>query len=84
MKIENLSKVLDLKSMKSVIGGDNGKSAINTVGQAMNLAVPVSVLGSGPTNSAVHVSGTQNAQIWNSQFGGDSFLALFPFGGLVR
>jgi hypothetical protein len=79
MLIENLSKELDTKSMKTVRGGDNGNSASNVIGQVQNIGVPVSVLGYGPTNSAVHVSGTQNASIWNSQFGGDSFLALFPF-----
>jgi hypothetical protein len=85
MRIENLSKELSSTSMKSVIGGDNGNSANNTIGQVMNLSVPVSVLGYGPTNSAVHVSGTQNANIWNGQNAGDAFLALFPaFGGVVR
>jgi len=43
-----------------------------------NLVVPVSVMSYGPTNSSVHVNGTQNASIWNSQFGGDSFGILFP------
>jgi len=79
MMIQDLSKVLDTKTMKSVRGGDNGNSVVNTIGQTQSLIVPVSVLGNGPTNSAVHVSGTQNANIWNSQFGGDSFFALFPF-----
>jgi len=79
MMIQDLSKTLDTTSMKAVRGGDNGNSVVNTIGQAQNLVVPVSVLGNGPTNSSVHVSGTQNASIWNSQFGGDSFLALFPF-----
>jgi hypothetical protein len=85
MRIENLSKELSSKSMKSVVGGDNGNSANNTIGQVMSLSVPVSVLGNGPTNSAVHVNGTQNANICNTQLGGDVFLALFPaFGGVVR
>ena len=83
MLIENLSKELDTKSMKTVRGGDNGNSAVNTIGQIQNIGAPVSVLGYGPTNSFVHVSGTQNANIYNSQYAGDSFLALFPF-GLVR
>jgi len=83
MRIENLSKELDIKTMKTVIGGDNGNSATNTIGQAMNLAVPVGVTSYGPTNSSVHVNGTQNAGIFNSQFGGDSFFALFPSVGLV-
>ena len=78
MLIENLSKELDTKTMTAVRGGDNGNSASNVIGQAMNLSVPVSVLSYGPTNSNVHVNGTQNARIWNDQYAGDSFLALFP------
>jgi len=79
MKIQDLSKTLDSKTMTTVRGGDNGNSATNSIGQAMNLVVPVSTLGYGPSNTSVNVKGTQNAQIWNSQFGGDSFLALLPF-----
>jgi len=79
MKIQDLSKTLDIKTMQMVRGGDNGNSATNVVGQVMNIAAPVSTLGYGPSNTSVNVKGTQNAQIWNSQFGGDSFLALLPF-----
>ena len=79
MKIQDLSKELDTKTMKAVRGGDNGNSATNAIGQVMNLSVPVAVLSGGPSNSNVHVNGTQNAGIWNSQIGGDSFLALLPF-----
>jgi hypothetical protein len=79
MKIQDLSKALDTKSMKTVRGGDNGNSAVNTVGQLMNLSAPVTSLAYGPSNTSVHVNGTQNAQIWNSQIGGDSYLALLPF-----
>ena len=78
MKIQDLSKALDTKSMKAVIGGNNGNSATNVIGQVMNLAVPVAVLGAGPSNSSVHVNGTQNANIGNYQIAGDSYLALFP------
>jgi hypothetical protein len=78
MFIKDLSKELDTKAMSAVRGGDNGNSATNTIGQVQNLSVPVSVLGYGPTNSSVHVNGTQNASIWNSQYAGDSFAALFP------
>jgi len=84
MKIENLSKELDTKAMSAVRGGDNGASAVNTIGQVMNLSVPVSVLSGGPSNSSVHVNGTQNAGIWNDQYSGDAFLALFPSAGPVR
>ena len=78
MKIQDLSKALDTKSMQSVRGGDNGNSAVNTVGQLMNISAPVASLAYGPSNTSVHVNGTQNSQIWNSQIAGDSFLALLP------
>jgi len=79
MKIQDLSKELDTKTMKTVRGGDNGNSATNAIGQVMNLSVPVAILSGGPSNSNVHVNGTQNAGISNLQFSGDSYLALFPF-----
>jgi len=79
MKIQDLSKALDAKTMTSVRGGDNGNSATNTIGQAMNLVVPVASLSGGPSNTSVHVNGTQNAGISNLQFSGDSYvLGLFP------
>jgi len=85
MQIENLSKEkeLDTKDMTAVRGGDNGNSAVNTVGQVLNLSAPVAVGAFGPSNTDVHVNGTQDATILNDQFGGDSFSALLP-GGLVR
>jgi hypothetical protein len=79
MKIQDLSKELDTKTMKTLRGGDNGNSATNAIGQVMNLSVPVGVLSGGPANSNVHVNGTQNAGISNVQYSGDSYLALFPF-----
>ena len=79
MMIQDLSKELDTKTMKTVRGGDNGNSATNAIGQVMNLSAPVSVLSYGPSNTNVHVNGTQNAGISNVQFSGDSYLALFPF-----
>jgi hypothetical protein len=79
MLIENLSKELDTKTMTAVRGGDNGNSATNAIGQVMKLSVPVGVLSYGPANTNVHVNGTQNATIWNDQYAGDSFLALFPY-----
>ena len=84
MRIENLSKELDTKTMTAVRGGDNGNSATNTIGQVLNLSVPVAVGAGGPSNTDVHVNGTQNASIWNDQDAGDSFRALFPSLGLVR
>ena len=79
MQIENLSKDLDSKEMTEVRGGDNGNSAVNTVGQELNLSVPVNVLSKGPSNTSVDVNAKQNAKIWNEQEAGDSFLAEFPF-----
>jgi hypothetical protein len=78
MKIQDLSKDLDTKTMTAVRGGDNGNSATNTIGQALKLSVPVGVLSGGPSNTSVHVNGTQNAQICNNQIGGDSYFALLP------
>jgi hypothetical protein len=81
MLIKDLSKTLDTESMAAVSGGDNGNSATNTIGQVQNIYAPVGVAGYGPSNTDVHVNGTQDASIYNFQDGGDSFLALFP---LVR
>jgi len=78
MLIQDLSKELDAKTMSAVRGGDNGNSANNTIGQAMNLSVPVAVGTYGPSNTNVHVNGTQDASIYNEQFAGDAFFALFP------
>ena len=83
MLIQDLSKELDTQSMTAVRGGDNGNSATNVIGQLMNLSVPVGVVSYGPSNTNVHVNGTQNATIWNDQYAGDSFLALFRY-PLVR
>jgi hypothetical protein len=79
MLIQDLSKELDTKSMSAVRGGDNGNSATNTIGQVQNLSVPVASLSYGPSNTNVHVSGTQDATVWNYQDAGDSFKTLFPF-----
>jgi hypothetical protein len=83
MQIENLSKDLDTKTMTEVRGGDNGNSATNNVGQVLNLSAPVGVLSGGPSNTSVHVDGSQTANICNEQFGGDAFLALLPFEGKI-
>ena len=79
MQIENLSKELDTRTMTAVRGGDNGNSATNTIGQELNMSVPVTVGADGPSNTSVHVKGKQNASIWNDQYAGDSFSALFPY-----
>jgi hypothetical protein len=79
MLIQDLSKELDTMAMSAVRGGDNGNSATNTIGQALNLSVPVAVGAGGPSNTNVHVDGTQYATIWNDQDAGDSFKILFPY-----
>jgi hypothetical protein len=79
MKIENLSKELDTKSMTEVHGGDNGNSATNQIGQVTNLCVPVGVLSCGPSNVSVDVDAKQNAKVFNGQNAGDAYLALLPF-----
>jgi len=84
MRIENLSKDLDSKTMTAVRGGDNANAGTNTIGQAMNLSVPVAIGAGGPSNTSIHVDGTQKATIWNDQFAGDAFFALFPSRLAVR
>jgi hypothetical protein len=79
MLIQDLSRELDTKSMTAVRGGDNGNAATNTIGQELNLFVPVAVRAYGPANTNVHVNGTQDATIYNDQDAGDSFRTLFPF-----
>jgi hypothetical protein len=79
MLIQDLSKELDTKTMSAVHGGDNGNSATNTIGQVLNLSVPVAVGAGGPSNTNVHVDGSQYATIFNDQDAGDSFRTLFPY-----
>ena len=78
MKIQDLSKALDAKSMKSVVGGDNGASAASSILQAMGIDAPVAVgYGAGSAgNTFVHVDGTQNGNISNNQTSGDKFAAF--------
>ena len=79
MKIQDLSKELDTKTMSAVRGGSNyGNSASNIIGQDSKMFVPVTVGAAGPANTSVHVNGTQNASIGNGQIAGDSYLALLP------
>ena len=74
-----LNEELDSKAMAALRGGDNGNSANNSICQVTNLCVPVGVLAKGPANTSVNVDSTQNANIWNEQKAGDSYLALLPF-----
>ena len=78
MKIQDLSKTLDTKTMKSVRGGDNGTWAASSLLQAMGIDAPVAV-GYGPGsagNTFVHVDGNQNASVSNNQTSGDKFAAF--------
>ena len=84
MLIQDLSKELDTKTMSAVHGGDNGNSATNTIGQVLNLSVPVAVGAGGPSNTNVHVDGSQYASIFNDQDAGDSFRTLFPYAAVLR
>ena len=78
MQIENLSKDLDAKTLSETRGGDNGNSAVNNVGQVLNLSVPVGTLAGGPSNTTVDINAKQKADIYNEQFGGDLFKVSFP------
>jgi len=84
MLIQDLSKELDTKTMSAVRGGDNGNAATNTIGQVLNLSVPVAVGAGGPSNTNVHVDGSQYATIFNDQDAGDSFRTLFPYAAVLR
>jgi hypothetical protein len=78
MRIENLSKALDSKTMKAIVGGDNGVAATSTLLQQMGISAPVVVgYGAGAAgNTFVHVDGTQNGSIANHQTSGDKFAAF--------
>ena len=78
MKIQDLSKALDAKTMTTVRGGDNGASAASSLLQAMMIDAPVAV-GYGPGsagNTFVHVDGNQSGSIANNQTSGDKFAAF--------
>jgi hypothetical protein len=78
MKIENLSQDLDAQTMTAVTGGDNGNSAVNTVGQIANVCVPVDVAACGPANTFVDVDAKQKADVYSTQHAGDAFLVGLP------
>jgi hypothetical protein len=74
LKIQNLSKEID---MTAVRGGDSGTAVDNGIAQLQNMWVPVCVAGNnGPTNSFVHVNGSQKASVSNDLTNGDRFFAL--------
>jgi hypothetical protein len=78
MKIQDLSKALDTKSMQSVRGGDNGNSTASTILQEMGISAPVVVgYGAGSAgNTFVNVNGSQSGNISNDQTSGDKFAAF--------
>jgi hypothetical protein len=78
MRIQDLSKELDVKTMTAVRGGDNGTSAASSILQAMLISAPVAV-GYGPGsagNTFIHVDGSQSGDISNHQTSGDKFSAF--------
>ena len=78
MRIHDLSKELDIKTMQAVRGGDNGTSAASSILQAMMIGAPVTV-GYGPGsagNTFVHVDGSQSGNISTHQTSGDKFAAF--------
>jgi hypothetical protein len=78
MKIHDLSKTLDPKTLQAVRGGDNGTSAASSILQAMGIDAPVAVgYGAGSAgNTFIHVDGSQNASVSNNQTSGDKFAAF--------
>ncbi|MGO8854563.1 MAG: hypothetical protein ACLQO1_02455 [Steroidobacteraceae bacterium] len=78
MKIQDLSKELDTKTMKAVRGGDNGASAASSILQAMGIDAPVAVgYGAGSAgNTFIHVDGSQSGSVSNNQTSGDKFAAF--------
>ena len=78
MKIQDLSKELDTKTLSAVRGGDNGNASTSTILQELGIAAPVTVgYGAGSAgNTFVHVDGTQNAGISTGQTSGDKFAAF--------
>jgi hypothetical protein len=78
MKIQDLSKDLDVKTMKSVRGGDNGNSTASSILQALMIDAPVAVgYGAGSAgNTFIHVDGSQSGNISNNQTSGDKFAAF--------
>ena len=78
MKIQDLSKELDTKTMKAVRGGDNGASAASSILQAMGIDAPVAVgYGAGSAgNTFIHVDGNQSGSVSNNQTSGDKFAAF--------
>jgi hypothetical protein len=78
MQIDNLTKDLDAKTLKETTGGDNGNSAVNTVGQVMNLSAPVATLSGGPSNTMVDIDAKQKADIFTGQQSGDAFIVGLP------
>ncbi len=78
MRIQDLSKELDVKAMTTVRGGDNGNSAASSILQAMMIDAPIGV-GYGPGsagNTFIHVNGSQSGSVSNNQTAGDKFAAF--------
>ena len=78
MRIQDLSKELDVKAMSAVRGGDNGASAASSILQAMQINAPIAVgYGAGSAgNTFIHIDGSQDGNIDNHQTSGDKFAAF--------
>jgi hypothetical protein len=78
MKIENLSKDLDAKTMTAVRGGDNGDSSVSNMLQQMGIDTPIAVgYGAGSAgNTFVHIDPSQSASASTKQTSGDKFSAF--------
>jgi hypothetical protein len=78
MKIENLSKDLDAKTMTAVRGGDNGNSSVSNMLQQMGIDTPIAVgYGAGSAgNTFVHIDPSQTASSSTKETSGDKFSAF--------
>ena len=78
MKIENLSKHLDAKTMTAVRGGDNGNSSVTGMLQQMGIDTPIAVgYGAGSAgNTFVHIDPSQTASSSTKETSGDKFKAF--------
>jgi hypothetical protein len=81
MRIQNLSKEIDLAAVR---GGDNGDSAASSILSAMQIDAPVMVgYGAGSAgNTFIHVDGSQTSGITTKQTSGDKFAAFLGQLGL--
>jgi hypothetical protein len=85
MLIKDLSKELAAEELSAVQGGagDRGNSAVNSIGQVLQLNAP-NIVGAGAgssVNSNNNVDASQYATEYVSQNNGDSLFIAFPYFG---